>query len=72
MANIIETLETENRSKTARFIPEFTAGDTVVVYVKVVEGTRERIKPLKALLLPNATAALNLLLPYVKFHTAKV
>lgn len=44
MANIIETLEAENCSKTARSIPEFTAGDTVVVYVKVVEGTRERIQ----------------------------
>ena len=39
--NIIEALDKEQvRSD----IPEFRAGDTVKVYVKVVEGTRERVQ----------------------------
>lgn len=39
--NIIEVLEQEQ----LRFdIPEFKAGDTVKVYCKIVEGTRERVQ----------------------------
>jgi len=30
-------------------IPEFRAGDTVKVYAKIVEGSRERIQLLKVL-----------------------
>jgi len=30
-------------------IPEFSQGDTVVVQVRVVEGSRERLQPLKVL-----------------------
>ena len=29
-------------------LPKFNVGDTVRVYVKVVEGTRERLQALKA------------------------
>jgi len=39
--NIIEALEKEQLRSD---IPEFRAGDTVKVYVKVVEGTRERVQ----------------------------
>ena len=39
--NIIETLENEQLRKD---IPEFRAGDTVRVHVKVVEGKTERIQ----------------------------
>ena len=39
--NIIEVLEKEQLKSD---IPEFIAGDTVKVHVKVVEGTRERIQ----------------------------
>jgi len=39
--NIIETLEQEQLRQD---IPAFRPGDTVRVYVKVVEGTRERIQ----------------------------
>ena len=38
--NIIEALDKEQLRSD---IPEFRAGDTVKVYVKVVEGTRERV-----------------------------
>lgn len=39
--NIIEVLEQEQLRKD---IPDFKAGDTVKVYCKIVEGTRERIQ----------------------------
>ena len=39
--NIIEALEQEQLRND---IPEFRAGDTVKVYAKIVEGTRERIQ----------------------------
>ena len=39
--NIIEALDKEQLRSD---IPDFSAGDTVKVYVKVVEGTRERVQ----------------------------
>ena len=39
--NIIEVLEKEQLRTD---VPEFRAGDTVKVFVKVVEGTRERVQ----------------------------
>ena len=39
--NIIEALD---KVQLRSDIPEFRAGDTVKVYVKVVEGTRERVQ----------------------------
>jgi len=39
--NIIEVLEQEQLRSD---IPDFRAGDTVKVFVKVVEGTRERVQ----------------------------
>ena len=39
--NIIEALD---KDQLRSDIPEFRAGDTVKVYVKVVEGTRERVQ----------------------------
>jgi large subunit ribosomal protein L19 len=44
--NIIQTLEAEQIAKltAARAVPEFRAGDTVKVMVRVVEGERTRIQ----------------------------
>lgn len=41
MDKIIEVIEKENMKQT---VPEFNVGDTVKVFVKVVEGTRERLQ----------------------------
>ena len=43
MNNIIKTLEEENQAATASF-PDFKAGDTVNVHVKIKEGNKERIQ----------------------------
>ena len=42
--NLIEQIEAEEISKAGKDIPEFRAGDTVRVGVRVVEGTRERVQ----------------------------
>lgn len=41
MNNIIAALEKENMKES---VPQFSIGDTVKVFVKVIEGTRERLQ----------------------------
>ena len=50
--NLLETLEQEEIVRLNKQLPEFAPGDTIIVSVNVVEGTRKR---LKALLSPSAT-----------------
>ncbi|MBK20122.1 MAG: 50S ribosomal protein L19 [Rhodospirillaceae bacterium] len=59
--NIIEELEQEEISKLTaeREVPEFGAGDTLRVHVKVVEGTRERIQVFEGVCLARKNAGLN-------------
>ena len=40
--NLIQQLEEEEIARLGKTIPDFAPGDTVVVQVKVKEGTRER------------------------------
>jgi large subunit ribosomal protein L19 len=42
--NIIQQLEQEQIAKLGKIIPEFQAGDTVIVNVKVKEGERTRVQ----------------------------
>jgi large subunit ribosomal protein L19 len=42
--NLIQQIEAEEIAKSGKEIPEFRAGDTVRVGVKVTEGNRERIQ----------------------------
>ena len=46
MSEIIRSIE---KAQLRTDLPEFGIGDTVRVFVKVVEGTRERLQLLKAL-----------------------
>ena len=59
--NIIEEIEKEQVGKLAaeRNLPEFAAGDTVRVNVKVVEGTRERIQAYEGVCIARKNAGLN-------------
>ena len=41
MSNIIDTIERENMKTD---VPEFSIGDTVAVFKKIIEGKRERIQ----------------------------
>jgi large subunit ribosomal protein L19 len=42
--NLIQQIEAEEIAKSGKAIPDFRAGDTLRVGVKVVEGNRERIQ----------------------------
>ena len=42
--NLIQTLEQEEIARLGKTIPEFSPGDTVIVSVNVVEGTRKRVQ----------------------------
>jgi len=59
--NIIEQLEQEEIGKltSERPVPEFGAGDTLRVHVKVVEGTRERIQMFEGVCIGRKNSALN-------------
>ena len=56
MSNIIQELEAEQMS---REIPDFRPGDTVVVQVKVKEGTRERLQAFEGVVIARRNRGLN-------------
>ncbi len=56
MSNIIQELEAE---QTGREVPDFGPGDTVVVQVKVVEGTRERLQAFEGVVIAKRNRGLN-------------
>ena len=59
--NIIEQLEQQEVEKlsAARQVPDFAAGDTLKVSVKVVEGDRERIQVFEGVCIGRKNAGLN-------------
>ncbi len=56
MSNIIEALEQEQMT---RDVPVFNPGDTVVVQVKVKEGTRERLQAFEGVVIARRNRGLN-------------
>lgn len=56
MSNIISQIEAEQMS---REVPEFSPGDTVVVKVKVREGTRERLQAFEGVVIARRNRGLN-------------
>ncbi len=59
--NIIQQLEAEQMAKltATRPVPEFGAGDTVRVSVKVVEGERSRIQAFEGVCIARSNKGLN-------------
>ncbi len=53
---IIQAIEAEQMSKE---VPEFAPGDTVVVQVKVKEGSRERLQAFEGVVLGKRNRGLN-------------
>ncbi len=56
MSKVIEAIEKEQMDKE---IPEFSPGDTVVVQVKVKEGTRERLQAFEGVVIAKRNRGLN-------------
>ena|SRR5690554_830117 len=54
--NIIEQLDAEQAS---RELPEFSPGDTIIVNVKVREGTRERVQAFEGVVIAKKSRGLN-------------
>ena len=56
MSKIIQAIEAEQMDKD---IPEFAPGDTIVVQVKVKEGTRERLQAFEGVVIAKRNRGLN-------------
>ena len=56
MSSIIEQLDAEQMTKA---IPEFNPGDTVVVQVKVKEGSRERLQAFEGVVIAKRNRGIN-------------
>ena len=59
MADIIQLLEQEEIARLGKTIPNFAPGDTVVVGVNVVEGTRKRVQLFEGVVIAKRNRGLN-------------
>jgi large subunit ribosomal protein L19 len=59
MENIIETLEQEEIARLGKKIPKFSPGDSVIVGVNVVEGTRKRVQVFEGVVISRRNRGLN-------------
>ncbi len=59
MKNIIQILEQEEIARLNKTIPQFAPGDTIVVQVKVKEGTRERLQAYEGVVIAKRNRGLN-------------
>jgi large subunit ribosomal protein L19 len=57
--NLIATLEQEEITRLNRTIPAFAPGDTVIVNVNVVEGTRKRVQAYEGVVIAKRNRGLN-------------
>ena len=57
--NLIAQLEQEEIARLGKTVPPFAPGDTVVVQVKVKEGTRERLQAYEGVVIAKRNRGLN-------------
>ena len=57
--DLIATLEQEEITRLAKKIPAFAPGDTVIVNVNVVEGTRKRVQAFEGVVIAKRNRSLN-------------
>jgi large subunit ribosomal protein L19 len=57
--NVISILEQEEMKRLKKKLPDFAAGDTVVVEVKVREGNRERLQAFEGIVIAKRNRGLN-------------
>ena len=53
--DLIQTLEQEEITRLNKTIPGFMPGDTVIVSVNVVEGTRKRVQAYEGVVIANSS-----------------
>jgi len=57
--NLIAILEQEEIARLGKTIPDFAPGDTVIVGVNVVEGTRKRVQAYEGVVIAKRNKGLN-------------
>jgi large subunit ribosomal protein L19 len=57
--NLLQTLEHEEIARLGKVIPDFAPGDTVIVNVNVVEGTRKRVQAFEGVVIAIRNRSLN-------------
>ncbi len=57
--DLIRTLEHEEIARLNKKIPDFAPGDTVIVSVNVVEGTRKRVQAFEGVVIAKRNRSLN-------------
>jgi large subunit ribosomal protein L19 len=57
--DLIQQLEKEEVARLAKKIPDFSAGDTVIVNVNVVEGDRKRVQAFEGVVIAKRNRGLN-------------
>jgi len=57
--DLISTLEQEEIARLNKKIPAFAPGDTVIVSVNVVEGTRKRVQAFEGVVIAKRNRSLN-------------
>ena len=57
--NLIQTLEQEEIARLNKTIPVYSPGDTVIVSVNVVEGTRKRLQAFEGVVIAKRNRGLN-------------
>lgn len=57
--NLIQQLEQEEIARLGKTIPDFAPGDTVIVGVNVVEGTRKRVQSFEGVVIGKRNRGLN-------------
>jgi large subunit ribosomal protein L19 len=57
--NLIQTLEMEEIARLGKTIPDFMPGDTVIVSVNVVEGTRKRVQAYEGVVIAKRNRGLS-------------
>ena len=57
--DLIRQLEQEEISRLGKSIPDFAPGDTVIVNVNVVEGTRKRVQAYEGVVIARRNRGLN-------------
>ncbi len=57
--NLIQILEQEEIARLDKSLPEFAPGDTVIVSVKVVEGSRKRLQAFEGVVIAKRNRGLN-------------
>jgi large subunit ribosomal protein L19 len=56
---LIQTLEREEMARLGKTLPAFAPGDTVIVNVNVVEGTRKRVQAYEGVVIAKRNRGLN-------------